>query len=290
MTTAPSPPQGLHTTAAVAAINSTALVCRAPDDFGLPEGQCSGAMALNVFENGNRLGHAAAAGFAMHAVGLPPAFNQTIPAIDVRVGGVAPTVTRFGVVANLAYGAVTIRATSSDQRVVQNGAITARLANGVATISFATLVVVDMATTITVVVANPCGSNTQSFVVTVIGRTRFHPWYRVANNGHNNTNHAGVDLSDHGLELCYGWRNTGSSHAPTYDYLRETCGQYKRILIAGWRCRQPNNVNNLIRYTQNGRFNQGTPPICTSILTAPTVALPPSHRRGYSRLFAVVYS
>ena len=249
----------LRNTTAVA-VNSTALVCPAPDVFGLPDGACDSGMVLNVFENGNRLSHVydSAAGFAMNAVATSPAFNWTVPAITVERGGDAPTVTGFAAIANFAYGDVTATATSSDQRVVQTTAISVRLVGNVATVSFATLDVERLNTTITVVISNSCGSATQSFIVMVVGGiSRFAPHYRVQTNAGNNTNHPGIDLSRDGLQICYGWRNTGNAYAPSHEYMRAACGQYKRILIGGWRCGVNPSRGNMIRYANNGAYNSG---------------------------------
>ena len=218
-------------------------------------------MALYVYENGNQVSHVTAAGFAMNTAGTPPSFNWTLPAITVAQGGVAPTVTGFTMIANDAYGAVTTTANSSDQRVVRNADISVQVVNGVATISFATLNVALLSTNITVTVANGCGSATQSFLVTVQGArqvtSRYAPHFSVRTNGGNYTNHGGVDLTGEGLEICYGWKNTGGAHAPTHQYVRDMCGQYKRILIGGWRCGTSPSRGNMVRFTRNGGRDSG---------------------------------
>jgi hypothetical protein len=217
-------------------------------------------MMLNVEEAGTRLAHPSSAGFNITGGSNVPAFDRELPDIAVARGGVAPSVASFTVIAaDSSGGTLRSTVTSSNQAVISQAQITLRLAsNGRShALSLVTNNVRDARTTITVRIQNDCGVSQQSFVVWVRGITHLAPNYRVSRNSGNNTNHPAVDLSNEGLELCYAWSNDGA-RAPTYDYMREACGQYKRILMGGWRCGQTQNPGNLIRFpitfTQNRRF------------------------------------
>eukprot|EP00050_Salpingoeca_kvevrii_P000230 m.144567 g.144567 ORF g.144567 m.144567 type:complete len:325 (-) comp10065_c0_seq3:474-1448(-) len=58
----------------------------------------------------------------------------------------------------------------------------------------------------------------------------------------------GLDLSSEGWTQCFGWDNDGSTRAPLHARVREMCGDFKRILFAGWRSGASRSLANLIRF------------------------------------------